>query len=80
MQAELCASKHAAKCLRMGGKWLSHNDMAEITEFLKLRQEHSETMNEAGGVGSPPDVLIYNIDSDPRSYRLRLSRYDDNNK
>jgi hypothetical protein len=41
------ALRYAAKCVQMGGKWVGVDQMAEVQEFLKLRREHSEIMEES---------------------------------
>jgi hypothetical protein len=41
------ALRYAAKCVQMGGKWVGFDEMAEVQEFLKLRKEHSEIMEES---------------------------------
>jgi hypothetical protein len=41
------ALRYAAKCVQMGGKWVGKDEMAEVQEFLKLRREHSEIMEES---------------------------------
>jgi hypothetical protein len=46
-RAIACAMRHAAKCIKMGGMWLSHDPLAEVTEFLKLSKGFEETMMEA---------------------------------
>jgi hypothetical protein len=41
------ALRYAAKCVQMGGKWVGVDEMAEVQEFLKLRREHREIMEES---------------------------------
>jgi hypothetical protein len=41
------ALRYAAKCVQMGGKWIGVDRMAEVQEFLKLRREHTEIVEES---------------------------------
>jgi len=43
----LAAKKIAAKCVALGGPWVSWNVMSERLEFLHLRKEHNEIMQES---------------------------------
>ena len=44
------ATKHAIKCMQMGGSWIGVDGMAETTLFLKLRKSHSQVMSEKWGL------------------------------
>ena len=41
------ATRHAEKCIKMAGDWISYDSMGEVVEYLKLRKGFSETMSEA---------------------------------
>lgn len=41
------ATRHAEKCIKMGGLWIQYDVMAEVCEFLKLRKGYTEKMAEA---------------------------------
>jgi hypothetical protein len=40
------AAKHALKCEKMGGKWISYDELSETTEYYKLRREFQDIMAE----------------------------------
>ena len=46
-----CAVRHAAKCIRTGGKWLRRDDQADIPEYLKLSRQFQHKMTEAWSMG-----------------------------
>ena len=46
-----CAVRHAAKCIRTGGKWLRRDDQADIPEYLKLSRQFQHKVTEAWSKG-----------------------------